>query len=449
MRLLVAVVAVFFFSHTSVYPQEVSPEELCAPQGGYVVGFFNGVWNTEDDAAASLVVLQNRLGFGTFYRNTDEPIDYELFYNQTDREGIPGLDDLAEVFQQRALELDGALENRWEIFWEALAGASSEESFLESISRRIGRLVPATANLLSALYTDIVSKSVAGWSFLLTNPPTEEDLRIQRTRIESLAVERKKLLLIAHSQGNLFVNQAYDTALAVENFDARSIGVVHIAPASPTLRGNHVLADLDLVINGLRAFGLSTVPDITVSLPAIHLVEDDPTGHTLVATYLNLRRDPLQQVRGFATTALDALVTPETEGSEGFFTVTLTWNGNGDVDLHIFEPNGFHVYYPRRRGTSGLLDVDNVVANGPEHYFATCDPEQLQIGTYNFGINNFASATGRLATLQVSSPHTGELLTISLDVGSERGSSGDNAPIPVLSVTVTQDEEGRYSLSAQ
>lgn len=84
-----------------------------------------------------------------------------------------------------------------------------------------------------------------------------------KTKIDSWVLEGKKLLFVAHSQGNLFVNTAYTYTTSKVSSD--SVKVIHIAPASPIINGPHVLANQDLVINGLRAFG--TVPPVTHSIP--------------------------------------------------------------------------------------------------------------------------------------------------------------------------------------
>ena len=51
-------------------------------------------------------------------------------------------------------------------------------------------------------------------------------------------------------------------------------------------------------------------------------------------------------------------------------TVTLTWDdGSSDVDLHILEPEGRHIFYSNRGGSNTpYLDYDNTVGFGPEHY---------------------------------------------------------------------------------
>ena len=98
------------------------------------------------------------------------------------------------------------------------------------------------------------------------------------------------------------------------------------------------------------------------------------------------------------------------------------------------------------KGLAGELDTDNVIANGPEHYTASCDPSVLKPGIYRVGINNFAAATGRTATVQVSSALVGEIFTRSLDVGPELESKGNDAPIPVVNVQVVADATGKLGV---
>src|SRR5690554_6145462 len=102
-------------------------------------------------------------------------------------------------------------------------------------------------------------------------------------------VEGKQIVMVAHSQGNLFANSAYD--YAASQTDAESLKLVHIAPATPIANGPHRLADKDLVINALRATG--GVQDITDIIPA-YLDrpaglngETDILGHGLLEIYLN------------------------------------------------------------------------------------------------------------------------------------------------------------------
>ena len=74
-----------------------------------LVGFFNGVGNTEFQANAGLKALQAQ----TDTLRDKASVKYDLFYNQTgSANGSNVSQDLAEVFEQRANELDGVLANR-------------------------------------------------------------------------------------------------------------------------------------------------------------------------------------------------------------------------------------------------------------------------------------------------------------------------------------------------
>jgi len=410
-------------------------ENLCLASG-YTIGFFNGVWNTPVQAADGLASLRDLNG-DTF---NDEPIQYEGFYNHTgSTAGGTGLQDIAEVFEQRAAEIDasGELGKRWEFFWETLAGK-------KPFTDKLIELFPSAGSLFSQLFTDISSKITAGWSYLISNPPTESDYATHNARLDALAVQRQKLMLVAHSQGNLFVNHAYDHIIS--SIGPNSVMVAHIAPASPTLRGEYLLANIDLVINGLRIQGLNSVPAVNLTLPTSM---SDISGHTLVGTYMDASRPGRAAVASMINRAMGQLTTPETTGNAGSFTVTLSWDGIGDVDLHSFEPNGAHAYYIEKAGLVGYLDVDNIDAFGPEHYYASCDSNILQTGVYHFGINNFANATGRMATVQVASSKEGVLATKTLGVGAELGTTGNQSPISVFDITVTKDvTTGKFSFAA-
>ena len=49
-------------------------------------------------------------------------------------------------------------------------------------------------------------------------------------------------------------------------------------------------------------------------------------------------------------------------GQSGTLKVTLLWNFQGDIDLHVKQPNGKEIYFNAKEdaNTGGFLDVDNV-----------------------------------------------------------------------------------------
>ena len=278
-----------------------------------VLGFFNGVWNTEDQTSDGLTAIRHVVGLS----RGETVIRYENFYNQTGRaNGSSGAQDIAETFIQRSKELDGVLADRWEHFWEMSSGRSRAEGSLTStLLSGLGESGLALADLIDSAVSAILAKFAGLLSNLLSHPPTATDSAEHLSRLRALAAEDNDFVLVAHSQGNLFVNLAYD---GLADTSAKK-AVVHVAPASPTLRGKHVLADIDLVINGLRIFGLASVPANNLWVPTS---KTDLSGHTFANTYLDGQRQastlfggppattPRAHVKAMIDAALDQVAPP-------------------------------------------------------------------------------------------------------------------------------------------
>ena len=161
----------------------------------------------------------------------------------------------------------------------------------------------------NSLLAKITTPSIA----LLDNSPTAQDTAGHTAQLIAAGQRAERAVLVAHSQGNLFVNAAYDAYLAHSRQAGALVGedtgyvaaqVVHIAPASPTLRGPYVLANTDLVINGLRRVDGTYLP---VSNATLSLDKKDPSGHKLLDTYLDEARPLRARIRQLVTDALDAL----------------------------------------------------------------------------------------------------------------------------------------------
>lgn len=290
-----------------------SPITTCHTMA-HLVGFFNGVWNTREDAEASLEVMKQQNFLGPDWRGA--PIRYELFYNQSCKRsaGDSCLQDVAEVFRQRSAEIDGLLNRRWEYFWEQVTGQHAQAgSFTQRLVARVVRSDNALAHWFDALGNAVLAKFTALSTVLAENPPTAQDTAGHTAQLIAAGRRAERAVLVAHSQGNLFVNAVYDAYLAHSRQAGAAVGedtgyvaakVVHIAPASPTLRGPYVLASSDLVINGLRRVDGTYLP---VSNASLALNGKDPSGHKLLDTYLDEARPLRAQIRQLITGALDAL----------------------------------------------------------------------------------------------------------------------------------------------
>jgi len=401
------IILVLILSDT-VIAQNLSYDNACDLYDDHVViGFFNGVNTTFTEANLNLQALVDNYGNET---SDAIPIRYELFYNDTD-----GLYDFVETFAQRAKEKGPYLQDNFAMVWDLL-GAAKWWRAIASISRTFEDLFLFFNSTLKDITVLALEK--------LINNNTEKNYAAHNTRVSAHLHENGRLLFVAHSQGNLFANHAYEYAKSqikgkIEDY----VQAVHVAPTSIKTNGPHVLADLDLVIKPLMRS-----PNSNMSIP----VERKPgvggatdwKGHSFLAIYMNKHLKPRQKIiehindstRHFFNKIMNL---PKDASYIGFVTATLTWDGKGDVDLHIFEPNGTHVYFNNKLGTSGILDVDNVEANGPEHYFLSCAKSQIQTGTYQFKIANYEGATGRNATVQIATFNDGVRATKTIKLGDE------------------------------
>ncbi len=75
----------------------------------------------------------------------------------------------------------------------------------------------------------------------------------------------------------------------------------------------------------------------------------------------------------------------------------LAWNYTDDLDFHMLEPGGGHIYYPNRRQKSrsgGMLDVDANGADGvrenPVENIFYADRRAMAEGVYSLRVNNYS-----------------------------------------------------------
>lgn len=285
-RAIVAVWLILIF----VLPVSAHAQATSCPLG-YTVAFFNGVGNTYGDAVTSMHATQAaiRESQNTTYDVYDsEDVAYEVMYNTTAAQSANAfnpvnttiLQDIAEVFVQRARELDpsGTVGNNFfYMFWEWMDGPP------QNYSNRIGN--NAASNNFFVNFVDAAVTAAAGALGRLVGAqaPTEADYAQQQAQLTADAAAGRKLLMVAHSQGNLFVNHAYDFILP--SISTARAKVVHLAPASVTLRGDYELSGNDLIINGLRfANGFASIVDSNI-LPPVSSA--DGTGHGYSEIYLS------------------------------------------------------------------------------------------------------------------------------------------------------------------
>ncbi|BBO18639.1 conserved hypothetical protein [Candidatus Brocadia pituitae] len=193
-------------------------EQPCQPE--VVVFFGNGVWNDVESAEESRELLQKRLEIRISGTNLDRTITYELAYNPSN--GY--LADLLETFEQD-------IQTNYSLFWNYLADWDTMPDFLQDRIIAIAKEVDAA----------VVS----------ANPSVQEHIALYNAYLR----EGKIVVLVAHSQGNLYGNIAY---LGIDQQYVDGFGMVSVANPDSSVagRGPYTTIDEDLIINSI----LSALP---------------------------------------------------------------------------------------------------------------------------------------------------------------------------------------------
>ena len=372
-----------------------------------VVFFGNGVTTSEKKAFDSQSIIKNRLQ-AILSPEEFEVLDFKLSYNDTHT--LP-LDLLESTIQF----LTGNVSRFWRIIWE-----------LDPMPD----LVADQMLLLSG---------ALDYSALLTTGNLRDHVRTYRNVI----AEGKKVILVAHSQGNLFGNQAYNFLSTNER---QSFGMVSVSNVDNNVLGDtsgsalYTTLNNDKLILALIAaqLGLPTSP----MLPNTENQADngDFLGHSFVGSYMVENSQSETQITGDIISLLGSLYTPPQILDPGIITVSLTWGPAPDIDLHVYEPNGTQVYFMKPQGISGALDYDDRNRYGPEHYrVLTCD--KLEEGIYRVALDYYYGSEPETATVQIMA---GPLVrTFHVPMSSSYYGS-EWYPELVANVRVLEGESGGY-----
>lgn len=411
--------------------------ETCQPFQ-YVLGFFNGVWNLPDDANRSALALRQ------VWRETGfQPTRYrgpalEVFYNQSGlrRGRLGALEDVVEVYAQRAQGLNRLLAQEWERFWDVLA-EEGQEGRAWTTQDALGLL----RQLRDSAWANYLRWTSSWWA----QPPTNDDYAQHQARLIALQLQGKAIYLSAHSQGNFFLQRLLQDPLALQHYP--QVQALHLAPPLADVRQSYLLSSNDIVIRSLfnTTPGARLVPNVSIPVS-----RRDLSGHALVETYLDAARNGRQAVRAAMQQAQQNLAPPTAKVAPGWMTATLVWDQPADLDLHVIEPDGQAVFYGRRTGQSGYLDLDDRLGTGPEHYHLSCDVSRVQAGRYTVALNAYSLPAARTARLQIASLHHGVLATATWRAQQSQGSAGDAHPIPIYHIDVrhTPAQQLEFSVMA-
>lgn len=98
--------------------------------------------------------------------------------------------------------------------------------------------------------------------------------------------------------------------------------------------------------------------------------------------------------KGDVTDSVKARVKAKGGNVSGWGRASLSWFNYDDLDIHVSEPNGTHIYYGNKypRNGQGHLDVDMNVPNNESRSAVEniTWPHQMQPGEYKVFVNNFS-----------------------------------------------------------
>jgi hypothetical protein len=274
-------------------------------------------------------------------------------------------------------------------------------------------------------------------SALVTTDSLKEHVTTYKTKI----AEGKKVLLVAHSQGSLFGNQAY----SLLNYrEQQSFGMVSVANIDNSVLGAdapYTSLNTDKVILALIAVQIA-LPSKPMAPNTENLAAEsaDSLGHSFIQSYMTEGSNSEARITQQVIAALDSLATPQPIVESGVITVSLTWGSAPDVDLHVYEPNGIQVYWYNLQGYSGTLDRDDRTGHGPEHYnVPSCDT--LARGVYHVALDYYKGDAPEVATVQIEA---GLLVrTFEIPMSSEYYGSPDS-PELIANIWVKGGENGGY-----
>lgn len=443
-------VVLFLLLAKGVHAQE---QELACAIGekSTQIYFGNGVNTSLAEARLSRnsLVYAYRVNNDIEQTYPDEEFAFILAYNRS--RGL--VLDLLETINQKVDETGGLTAGQ--ILFLMKLSKKAALSSIEAMSTATGggRIVVSLAVDAVDAASDAYIEKLENDAEYLSRYYEETTTSLHVQKYTSDLQEGKKVIVVAHSQGNLFANNAVAEVVNRYPEYVNSIGIVGVAnPAGIRVGTNqYVTADDDRVIDALR-ISHSVLGSNLDNDPGFFDDPRDSLNHGFLTSYMASELT-IEYANGntlasraviddLFLTLLGGLEYPESELTDGAIKITLEWGNNPDVDLHVYEPNGEHVYYRNFGGVSGYLDLDDTDGVGPEHYYVGCDT--LEEGRYTVGVNYYRGSSQETARIQISTAD-GRTINTSQVLIDSLGSSGNDSPILMADIDVAINESGEYT----
>lgn len=377
MKHILCVAIMFFVFFTKAIASDAFCVGTSSPRT--LVVFGNGIMNTHKDATESLERAEELLR-ATLPPEEFALLDFELAENKT--YGL--LNDLYESAKQKALSDNVAVS-----FWRWWGGIEVMPDFFQTEMLR-----------LAARFD---------FSSMVGSTDLNEHVSLYRTSLTA----GKKVVNIAHSQGNFFANAAWNT-LFIEMSPTQMKGFGIVSVANPTSfvggGGPHTTLKEDKIVNAvrltIRGFGPLTLDSLVMypmdqedtNVGSEMVMHRDFLMHSFVKEYTAEGSNTVGIITQNIVTMIHSRVHPPVFTDETIVSITLTPGAGQDMDLHVYEHNGAHVTSLSPVGIAGKFDLIDSAGYGPERYIASCSE---LTDSYTVGVSYSQGSAPISATLEI------------------------------------------------
>lgn len=260
----------FFFSP--------NPAKAVVCLGKTAIVYSNGMYDDKDSSKKSLTMLELRIRTDPRINAYISQLEFDLAYADNGGASGPGslagLAQLYEVFVQKQAANDSS-------FWRWLGGIASAPSWFKTMMNDLATATNANAYVDDATLQKQLNGDPA-------DPALQPGYRI-------LLKEGKRVVIVAHSQGNFYANTAYDGLVQQYPGYANRLGIVAVATPDSRVAGGgqYITVPEDAVIAAVRGVYPGTLPAKPVSLVSANMAElgsvawaDASDGHSFVQWYL-------------------------------------------------------------------------------------------------------------------------------------------------------------------
>lgn len=218
------------------------------------------------------------------------PIDYD---NAIDPTNGPWTD-LVTVLQQKVDEF-GSSGLTWSMAIQVFLGLSPSEAAPLWITAIRDAVQQAGLSAIVTLLNDINDGDSIIASTLADHLALYEELTLE---------QRQRVLIVAHSQGTIYANEAYSEMVANPNVNPKSLAVISVAALVEQVadgKGRYISSSNDLAVNALRLVFPGAVLPANVTND-FHLA--DALGHNFIDTYLKASYPSYSQLLSLGNQAL-------------------------------------------------------------------------------------------------------------------------------------------------